>query len=355
VATLREVSRVIDESSGKLLQIGSPPVRYWLLSDVLGKGPEDRILLRTREECCSYGPRIRLLNRIDRNGFWSMGKRHLVRLQPGDTPQGWELTLMIKNLFRLLQYCTEKSDGRVDLVIENIFTWQTEEGYIPGTWTTVFPIPYVNGQILYELSKFGLEDDRRVRRLRAWLLSMQRRDGGWNIPYRQDVFYLPQYRRMGVLKFLDMLELGKIPEYDPGDSRLRTMPSCTWSTVYVLMGLCEKDDYRMSYSARRGFNFLLDRVGKTNPHKGFWQSAGHWKKLKYPLFESGGIAALDVMTKLTHPDLERDPRLERAIDWLISARNTERLWTMKGSASRESDEWLTLWAVMILHRYITNA
>ncbi len=42
-----ELNRIVEESTRKLMQISVPPVRYWLLYDVMKKSIKDPIL-RTR-------------------------------------------------------------------------------------------------------------------------------------------------------------------------------------------------------------------------------------------------------------------------------------------------------------------
>jgi len=61
-----EIEQVVEESSRKLLQVSIPPVKYWLLSGVLRRSPDDRALQQAIKECEAYPPRLRLLSKLGR-------------------------------------------------------------------------------------------------------------------------------------------------------------------------------------------------------------------------------------------------------------------------------------------------
>ena len=72
-----ELSRIVEDSSRKLLQISVPPVRYYLLYDVMKKSFDDPILAHTIEECKNYPMRLKLLGTIREDGTWPISKQRL--------------------------------------------------------------------------------------------------------------------------------------------------------------------------------------------------------------------------------------------------------------------------------------
>ena len=137
---------------------------------------------------------------------------------------------MLKNLLRLLHFVTDPGDPRVDRSLERLLSWQTAEGYIRGPVANGLPQPHHNGQALYILVGFFAEEDPRVNKLAEWLMSIQRKDGGWNMPYIQDVRYLPRYKDLGMSEFIAMhiRSVGIVPSV----RKLITCPAaCTPASV----------------------------------------------------------------------------------------------------------------------------
>src|SRR4030042_1638900 len=197
-----EILRTVEESSRKLLQRGSPPVKYWLLRRVEEKDPEDFVLQTVLDECMVYPPKVRLLRRLREDGTWPIprDKKYAEDSGPGP-PIGDTYRPMLFTLNPLRSYVTSIDEGNVGASLARILSWQTKEGYIPGPWTDAFPLPHFNGHASDSLHSYGLGDDSRTRKLVDWLLSVQRHDGGWNIPYEMDVHYLPEYRAMRINDF----------------------------------------------------------------------------------------------------------------------------------------------------------
>jgi len=77
----KEIERIVEQSSNKLFQISSPPVRYWLLTQVMGKDEHDAVLKETLRQCqTSDDPRMEktiswLANARSADGFWNQSMR----------------------------------------------------------------------------------------------------------------------------------------------------------------------------------------------------------------------------------------------------------------------------------------
>jgi len=343
----KEIETVVSQSSRKLYQISSPPVRYWLLIDVMQKEPDDPLVLKTVEECASYPPRVRLLAKLRENGTWpiSKAKKTVEDAGPGP-PYGWTYITMLRNVQMLGDACTSIEEGHMRAVPEKILSWQAHDGHIPGPWGR-FPLPHYNGYAVRNLLMLGYEGDPRVKKLVSWVIKQQRHDGGWIIPYLQDSRYLPEYRNMKVSNFLALANEGKIRRLPESNSR--DIPSCLWTTMMVVRGMTHSKSLVSSKVARRGADFFLDGFFKKNYHPTFFQEASHWTKLKFPTHFGSGLCALDILTYMGYG--VEDERLEKPMKWLLGARQRDGFWSQSHRPHGDKDQWITEIALAILARY----
>lgn len=343
-----EISRMVDESANRLFQSSSPSIRYWTLKDVMGKDREDVMVQRALDECEKYPPRLQILRSMNPDGTWphsNAKKRKGASLY--HSPGYIVHVTMLKNLLKLLHFTTAPGDPRVDRSMEKLLSWQTPEGCIRGPLTHGLPQPHYNGYALYLLVGFSANEDPRLNKLAEWLMSSQRRDGGWTMPYVQDVRYLPEYKDIGMSEFIDLMQTEKRDRHDPKD--LQDVPSCHWTTMMVLWGLNEMVWTRKSKCVQRGTDFLLDRFFQRNPHSNFFESEKNWTAVKYPHYRCSGLAALDVLIKAGRgPD---DPRMEKPIRWLMSSRYRDGFWTDSDRPHTETGQWTTLLALWVLSQY----
>lgn len=345
---IKEIDLIVEQSSRKLLQISVPPVRYWLLTQVLDKSDRDALLRMTVEECSTYAPKLKLLAKMNSDGTWPIAKHRKLAEDAGPGPPiGWTYRTMLWNLFTLAEFNASSSEGHIEESMRQLFRWQTKEGFIPGPWTDVFPLPYFNGYALHLLHRFGYGKENGTRRLAHWLMSTQRFDGGWNMPYVMDMRYLPEYKGMRMRDFVDMvrnmdraaMDLKKLTQY----------PSSPYVTMMVIWGLMQDPHLANSEAVRKGADFVLDRFFKKNPHPSYYMTEDHWTKLRYPYRFGSGLHGLDVLTDLGYGP--SDPRMERPIKWLIDSRSADGFWTQHNRPHAEKDQWITLIALRILHRY----
>jgi hypothetical protein len=342
-----DINRMVDESANKLLQSSSPSVRYWTLKDIMGKDREDTSIQRALDECEKYPPRLDILRRMNPDGTWSVAGA--CENRPHSNVRGLQYaihTTMLKNLLKLLHFVTPPGNDQVDLTLNKLLSWQAADGHIRGPMTHGFPQPHYNGYALY-LSVGFMDEEPRLVRLAEWLMSCQRKDGGWNMPFVQDVRYLPEYRHLSMDEFIALMQKDGKDRHDP--SKLQDVPSCHWTTMMVLWGLNEMVWTRKSKCVKRGTDFLLDRFFLRNPHSNFYESDRNWTAVKYPHNKCSGLAALDVLIKAGRgPD---DPRMDRPIRWLMSSRYRDGFWTESDRPHTETGQWITLIALWILSQY----
>ncbi len=344
----KEIEKVVEESSRKLFQVSFPPVRYWLLKGPMERKEDDPVLLKTVEECRTFPDKMRLLGRLREDGTWPIPRQKCLEEMAGPGPPvGWTYVTMLRNLYHLSDCGTRKDEGHVQKCLDRILSWQSEEGFIPGPWTAMFPIPHYNGYAVRNLLAFGMGGDRRVEKLEKWLRGMQRADGGWNIPYMQDMRYRSKYAHMTMHGFMSALQQGDVDAYDPDD--YDDIPSCIWSTMMAVRGLSWDPKLERQKFLRRGADFMLDRFFKRNHHSSFLQSEKNWTKLKYPTYFGSGLCALEILTSMGYGP--GDERMEKPIQWLLNARRSDGFWYQSERPHPDKDQWITEIAINVLHKY----
>ncbi|HUS56462.1 MAG TPA: hypothetical protein VMW88_04895 [Thermoplasmata archaeon] len=343
-----DIQRIIDESARKLLQSSSPSVRYWVLRDVMQKGEEDSDLQRTLAECEHYPARQRLIRTMKVDGSWPVprfqqpptGVTTPTRLDPVKIAA-------YKNLLSLLHFVTRPDEDGIMTATNRLLDDQSEEGYLRGPIEHGLPQPHFDGYALYILYGFDMAPDARVKKAADWLISNQRRDGGWSMPYVQDVRYLDEYRHLKMEDFVRLMMTDERDRHDPRE--LQHIPSCHWTTMMILWGLGEVPSRRNSRCIRRATDFLLGRFFKKNPHSNYYMSERNWMTVRYPFSKCGGLSALNTLTKMGKgPD---DPRMEKPIRWLVSQRYRDGFWTESNRPHMEKGQWITLSSLEILSRY----
>lgn len=350
-SVLSEIESVVRETSRKLMQVSVPPVKYWLLTDTLGMDKDDPQVLKTIEECRTYPPRLRLLDAMSSDGTWpiSRARREAENAGPGP-PIGWTYTTILRNLQLLEDMLTSREESYIGAALEKMLSWQGKEGYILGPKHDIFPLPHYNGYAVRNFFIYGLGEDPRVIKLANWLLSIQRKDGGWLIPYQEDVKYLPEFRGMKMYPFLQLVRNGQTPRSDP--KGFEEIPSCIWTTMMVVRGLARSPVYSRKKEIRRGADFFLDRFFKRNYHSSYYHSDKNWTQLKYPPYPGNGLSALYILSILGYgPD---DERMDRPIRWLLSSRHPDGFWWQSDRPDFKKDQWITGLAVDVLNRYAKN-
>lgn len=343
-----EIRGIVEESSRRLLQISIAPVRFYLLTDVLGRDEKERLVEQTLEDCRNFPRRKKLLETMNEDGTWPISReRRLAEARGSGPPVGWTYITMLRNLYELAEYRTGIDEGYVRNSLEKILSWQTEDGFIPGPASAYFPDTHYNGYALRMLLKFGMGKDSRVRKLVSWLLKMHRPDGGWLIPYLQDLRYFAPYNSMSMPSFMNQVRKLGMKNYAPSD--YYGAPSCIWTTMMVVRGFAQSFELSLLPEVKQGAEYFLDRFFMRNHYSSFYRSDENWTKLKYPTYFGSGLCALDILTWMGYG--ADDPRLEKPIAWLISKRMRDGLWSQSDRPHPEKDQWISEVSLSILNRY----
>ncbi len=343
-----EVDKAVEETAAKLNQMAVPPVRRWILEYVLWKESNDAALMRAVEECKTYRPFVKLLESQRPDGTWPISTPRRIEEEAGPgPPYGWTHRIVVRNLYMLFEYWATRDMGHIEKSLELLLGWQGDDGFIRGPDTDGIPKAYHQGLTLGVLLKFGMKGDMRMERLLQALLKMQRHDGGWNIPYIQDMKYLPEYRFMKREEFMRLKAEGKLPPYDPSD--YDDIPSCVWTTLSALRGISIYRSLNGEKRIKKAAEFVLDRFFKRNYHSSYYLSENNWTMLKFPTYYGSGLTALDTLVHMGFgPD---DERMEKPIRWLLNARSKDGLWHRSERPHPIDDQWISLVSLEILGHF----
>jgi hypothetical protein len=278
--------------SNWLLEGTDPSVRHRVLRELLDRPDNDPDVVAAREEIGVKGWAADLLALQHPDGHW---------VTPSSAPSDMEQPLYISTRYFLLVLTdlgVTSADPRmargVDLYLNRMTGPDFEElgGKDSEACFTSFDVKLGN--------LFGHADEPRIRRSIDWLVSAQKKDGGWNC----------QPSEAGTLDTWEPLEVfATIPE------RGRTP--------------------QVREAIERGLEFYLSR-GLMNEGV---PTYAPWLRLHYPRhYFYDVLVGLDTVTALGKGG---DPRLRQAWEWLERKRDREGKWTLEAlHPDREDEEYL---------------
>ncbi len=302
-----------------LLGPENPAVRYWTLTDILDRPPDDPDVRAAQELIPTYPPVAELLATQEPDGHWGKRDYYLPRAGRG--------TFWVLSVLGDLGLTAEQAHVRRGC--DFMFTHQRQNGTFcrrrkvsgQGTVWQKDTEPCTHVRIVRFLIQFGYGEDRRVRKAIEWLLPIQRDDGMW--------FCRGDEGRGCLRATLDVLRLAAL------DAKTAVRPGIQRAAEAVYSLLMEP---RMSRY----------HVGEA------W---GTWECLKYPYFGFSVISALDALVHLGHTIEE--PKIAAAGDYLLSRQSPDGTWPLDdawaGSPVNfgrpgEPNKWLTLDALRVLKR-----
>ncbi|EQD45938.1 hypothetical protein B1B_12812, partial [mine drainage metagenome] len=164
--------RVIDW----LLEEDQPAVRYWALVELLGGKERDPEVQEARRGISKRGWGRDLLALQGPKGFWERREPRNVKewidfLQFPPFRCTFWIGLVLSDLG------LDATNPQVKRVADLIFTYKLRLG---SPFNFFFEEPCISANAARMMTRFGFAEDRRVRKLFAWLLEDQREDGGWN-------------------------------------------------------------------------------------------------------------------------------------------------------------------------------
>lgn len=291
----------------------NPSLRYWTLTDLLGRPAEEPEVQAARAAIPSYPPVAELLAAQKRDGYWVKRDYYL----PKHAGTFWTLSVL----------------GDLGLSVENehvrrgcefMFTFQRENGALcrrrrvagRGVVWSDQPGPCTHARSVRFLIQFGYAGDPRTRAATDWLLAAQREDGTWDCH---------PTRRYGCLRAtLDVLRVAAL------DAEAAAHPA-----------------------VRRGAEVVCDML--MAPRMSRYHVGIPWTTLEYPYFGYSVISALDALARLGYT-LEH-LKIAEAMDYLLSRQLPDGTWSLDQSPRRppfdvgepgRPNKWLTLDALRVI-------
>lgn len=317
-----------------LLEPQDPPVRYFALTDLLGRPPDDPEVAATKAAINVSHPVKNILAAQHPDGYW-------VKDGPGYSPK---YRSTVWQVIFLDQLGADGSDPRVRTACTYVLTYtQAPNGGFGASGQlgarrapNRAAIHCLNGNLLRAMLGFGFGDDERVQRAIDWQVRSITGDGFTE-------FYISGTTGPGF-----------------GCAANGGQP-CAWGAVKALRALArvpaEARTRPVQKAIRQGTAFLLSHdPAQADYPAGDGRVSSSWFKLGFP---SGYVADvlqnLEVLAELGHG---RDKRLKPAIEWLLSEQDRQGRWknrcAYKGKLSvnfeppGDASKWVTLRACRVL-------
>ena len=321
------------DPTGWLLEEDNPSVRYFTLTDLLEKAPDDSDAKKAKARIMETGQVPKILTSQKSRGYWGRPEDFYIRSKYKGT---------VWNLILLAELGADENDSRVrhtcDFILENSqdcesggFSYVMAKGGKGGAHTGV--IPCLTGNMVWSLIRLGYLDDYRVRHGIDWIIRYQRFDDGveegphgW--PYeKRKKCWGTHTCHMGAVKGLKAL--AEIP--------------------------AEKRTIEMESVIQRGAEYLLKHHIYKRSHDLAKVSKPEWLKFGFPLmWNTDALEVLGTLAKLG----VRDNRMQEAIDLVISKQDERGIWKLDAAFTGRyrvniervgrPSKWITLNAVRAL-------
>jgi len=306
----------------------NPGVRAQALRHLAGCPEDDPQLRRAQADVMASGPIPAILAAQHPEGYW-------VKSGSGYSPKYrgtvWQMIF-------LAELGADPQDGRVRRGCEYLFNNGLA---VNGAFSAyVKPVPSgaihcLNGNLLYALQMLGYEKDPRVLNALQWQAQSITGEGGFS------------YLRSAVTGPLF------------GCSANLSAP-CAWGAVKAMKAFSAIAPERRSPAVQRavqsGADFLLSRDPAQADYPYTGNVSSTWFKLGFPLSYWSDV--LEVVAVLSDLGYGRDPRLENAVQFVLSKRDGQGRWKLENSLNGKTwadietkgkpSKWVTLRALRAL-------
>jgi hypothetical protein len=265
-----------------LLEESQPSVRYYTLTDLLGRKEDDPEVRAAKSRIPRMGWAAELLKLQKPEGYWESHEPRTVREYVGFL---WfpVYATTIWRAIALSDLGLTSSDPRIRKTAERIFQYKLQFCSPVNLFTEEV---CASGNTARIMTRFGYGDDRRVQKLFSWLIEDQRENGGWHCA--------PD--KPGTLDCWQALAaFAEIPK--------------------------PKRSAQIERAISRGAEFYLDR-------KLFEEGKRYapWFRFHYPThYYYDVLVGLDVLTKLGYGG---DRRLKPALGLLEEKRRSDGTWAL---------------------------
>ena len=306
----------------------NPAVRYFALRDLLDKSKDDPEVRRARTDIMTTGPVPAILAAQDPEGYW-------VKSGSGYSPKyratAWQIIF-------LAELGADPGDERVRRGCEYLLGHSLA---ITGAFSVNrVPVPSgalhcLNGNLLYALISLGYADDPRVQTALTW--KAQAITGEGEISYYRSGTAGPGFA-CGV-------NLGQ---------------PCGWGATKALKALSavpqDQCTPEVQRAIERGVEFLLSRDPAVADYPYTERVSSSWFRFGFPLSYWSDV--LESTAVLVASGYGRDPRLERAIRFILGKQDAQGRWKLENSLNGKMwidiekrgkpSKWITLRALRVL-------
>ena len=326
------------DPSAWLLEAASPPIRYRVLTELLGRGRDEAEVQTAKQEMLAYGPALQLQRKQRKDGTWG-GKVHAADSR--------KLEVCLENaLLTLYSYGWNRETKPVKAAAKTLRTFMTQKKDLK----------------FFEFQKAVKADERRERYYR-WFL----RTVALGLLIRAG--YLDDRNRLAVLELLDRTAgfvdnpVARSPVEEIGASH-PLIRAAAWRDGYPFMPdiylvrifayspwlldgelakmrLKKVFDYIMSPT----YQALAPDLGLVRTAKGVFVK-GHGLRI-WPLehYQKHGhldelLIIFDLLSRLGL--INRYPMLMSHFDWLHSQQNRDGRWNLPTKLLSESSRWTSL-------------
>jgi len=324
------------DSTDWLLEAENPSIRFFTLSELLGKPLDDPEVVSAKKEIMHTGVVPKILSKQSNEGYWEAPDKYYTAKYKGTV---WQLLI-------LAELGADGKDEHIQKACE--FLLKSSQDHESGGFS-VWPsanqgggrhsgvIPCLTGNMVYTLIRLGLLEDKRVQRGIDWIVRYQRFDDGdshapniW--PYERLISgcYGKHSCHMGVVKSLKAL--AEIPVNKRSKEAVDIIAQ---GAEYML----KHHIYKRSHN--------LSKVSKPG-----------WLRFGFPLmYQDDVLEILGILTKLGY----KDQRMQEAIDLVISKQNEKGQWLLENTFNGryqtnienkgEPSKWIALNALTVLKRF----
>ena len=315
----------------------NPGVRYFALTDLLGRPSDDPEVMQARQAVMSKGPVPAILDSQAPEGYW-------VKPGAGYFPQYrssvWAVTM-------LGQLGADGDDERVHKGCRYVLEHAIDKnGAFSMSAIPSQAILCLNGHLAAALLDLGWRGEERLDRALEWMARMVTGEG-----------VAPNEERGAPLRYLKSATCG------PGlCCGFNAKKPCAWGAINVLSAFSRIPENGRSPLIRRAIDAGTDFLLSTDPAMADYPTAEgskpsrRWFSFGFPVFWATDVLHnLEVLTRLHHGG---DPRLSSVLEMVLSKQDRQGRWTMEYSYNGKTlvdieekgkpSKWVTLRALRVL-------
>lgn len=308
----------------------NPAIRYFALTDLLGRPADDPEVQEARAAIMATGPVPAILDAQHPDGYW-------VKAGGGYSPK---YRSTIWQIIFLAELGADAGDERVRRGCEYVLSHSIAKN---GAFSALQkPVPSgavhcLNGNLIYALLRLGFGEDCRVQTATDWLARSISGEGEF--------------------KYLKSAVCG------PGFCcAVNEGQPCAWGANKALKALlaipAAERTPAIRHALDRGAEFLLDRDPAVADYPYTQRVSSTWFKLGFPLtYWSDVLETVQNLVDLGYGD---DPRLANAIQFILDKQDEQGCWKLENSLKGKmwsdieqkgrASKWVTLRVMRVIRR-----